>query len=261
YVQNINIESSQLSQNELYMQIYSFGLNTLFASVIPLVSLLYLNIYTVVALRRMGRENGVAVNSRVNNRREKLKDNSPNPTKLVGNKNPRIGLNPISSQKELSSVSGKDVSRSLVKTYQCEPANVSRSKRRFRSIRMRLVNETIELRTSVSETFFNRGRQPNGYRHHHKSTRAHLRLGRRLLGVETSKSFESGNSNLKLENVSSSQNGVGPGATRARSESQGEYSPKRRNDELLLRQTKGTMAKKRSTSRSRHRNNRQHKER
>lgn len=211
-----------------------------------------------IALRRMGRENGVAVNSRVNNRRGKLNASSPNPTKVTGNKKEKIGLNPKSSQKELSSASGKEDSRSVVKTYQCEPTKVSHSKRRFR---MRLVNETIELRTSVSETFFNRGRQPNGYRRHHKSTRAHLRLGRRLLGVETSKSFESGNSNLKLDNVSSSQNGVGPGTTRARSESQGEYSPKRRNDELLLRQAKGSMAKMRSTSRSRHRNNRQHKER
>lgn len=85
-----------------------------------------------IALRRMGRENGVAVNSRVNNRRGKLNASSPNPTKVTGNKKEKIGLNPKSSQKELSSASGKEDSRSVVKTYQCEPTKVSHSKRRFR---------------------------------------------------------------------------------------------------------------------------------
>ncbi|XP_059084165.1 uncharacterized protein LOC131881343 [Tigriopus californicus] len=53
---SLEIKPSELRQNALYHHIYCIGLNTVFASLIPLLSLIYLNICTVIALRKMGRD-------------------------------------------------------------------------------------------------------------------------------------------------------------------------------------------------------------
>eukprot|EP00095_Tigriopus_kingsejongensis_P006191 maker-scaffold252_size238019-snap-gene-0.6 protein:Tk06191 transcript:maker-scaffold252_size238019-snap-gene-0.6-mRNA-1 annotation:"hypothetical protein CAPTEDRAFT_116396" len=205
--------------------------------------------YLEEALRRMGRENNLAINSRVQNRRDKSKSRSRNPKGQLKFQVNGVHLNDESSHQKHPSTIGPCRS--------CSPSRktkVSHSNRRFR---VRLVNETIELKTSISETVFNRGRQPSRYRRHHKSTRTHLRLGCRLLGVETSNSFESGSSGCRPDPGSSNSNN---GSTRARSESQSDYSPKRRNDELL-RQSNGSKTSCSRMARSRYRSNRRSKER
>ena len=82
----MEIKSTELRQNSWYYRIYIIGLHTLFSSAFPLLSLLYLNIYTVLgmyntefplctfysfnyfsALRKIGKENGVAITSRISN--------------------------------------------------------------------------------------------------------------------------------------------------------------------------------------------------
>lgn len=44
---------TSLRRNKLYYQLYCVGLNTLIASIVPLVALIYLNISTVKALKKM----------------------------------------------------------------------------------------------------------------------------------------------------------------------------------------------------------------
>ena len=44
----MEIKSTELRQNMWYYRIYCIGLNTLFSSAFPLLSLLYLNVYTVL---------------------------------------------------------------------------------------------------------------------------------------------------------------------------------------------------------------------
>ena len=47
-VNTTKIEPTLLRNNSLYYKIYGICLNTVFASIFPLLSLLYLNIYTVL---------------------------------------------------------------------------------------------------------------------------------------------------------------------------------------------------------------------
>ena len=51
--QKMEIKPTELRSNPVYYRIYYVHLNTIFASLIPLVSLLYLNIATVKALKKM----------------------------------------------------------------------------------------------------------------------------------------------------------------------------------------------------------------
>ncbi len=46
--QVLEIRPTALRENALYYKVYCIGLNTTFASVIPLLSLIYLNIATVL---------------------------------------------------------------------------------------------------------------------------------------------------------------------------------------------------------------------
>ena len=46
----LEIQPTSIRQNRLYYKIYCIGLNTLFGSVAPLLSLIYLNICTVLGL-------------------------------------------------------------------------------------------------------------------------------------------------------------------------------------------------------------------
>ena len=46
-METTKIETTELKSNVFYDKIYCIGLNTLVASVFPLLSLLYLNIYTI----------------------------------------------------------------------------------------------------------------------------------------------------------------------------------------------------------------------
>merc|ERR1712012_376634 len=52
----MEIKPTELRSNPVYYRIYYVHLNTIFASLIPLVSLLYLNIATVKALKKMVEE-------------------------------------------------------------------------------------------------------------------------------------------------------------------------------------------------------------
>ena len=49
----LKVQPTELRSNPVYYRIYYVHLNTIFASLIPLVSLLYLNIATVKALKKM----------------------------------------------------------------------------------------------------------------------------------------------------------------------------------------------------------------
>ena len=49
-METIEIKSTDLRQNPLYYKIYCIFLNTLVSSAFPLLSLLYLNIYTVLGM-------------------------------------------------------------------------------------------------------------------------------------------------------------------------------------------------------------------
>ena len=51
--QQLTVQPTELRSNPVYYRLYYVHLNTIFASLIPLVSLLYLNIATVKALKRM----------------------------------------------------------------------------------------------------------------------------------------------------------------------------------------------------------------
>ena len=51
--QKMEIKPTELRSNPVYYRIYYVHLNTIFASLVPLVSLLYLNIATVKALKKM----------------------------------------------------------------------------------------------------------------------------------------------------------------------------------------------------------------
>ena len=42
------VEPTDLKRNPFYDKIYNVGLNTMFASIIPFLSLLYFNVYTVI---------------------------------------------------------------------------------------------------------------------------------------------------------------------------------------------------------------------
>ena len=55
YVETVEIESTELRRNPLYYKIYCIGLNTLMSSAFPLISLCYLNIYTI-----LGKQNCVS---------------------------------------------------------------------------------------------------------------------------------------------------------------------------------------------------------
>ena len=44
----MEVTPTELKLNPLYDKIYSKGLNTMFASIIPFLSLLYFNVYTVI---------------------------------------------------------------------------------------------------------------------------------------------------------------------------------------------------------------------
>ena len=44
----VEVKPTELKLNPLYDKIYSKGLNTMFASIIPFLSLLYFNVYTVI---------------------------------------------------------------------------------------------------------------------------------------------------------------------------------------------------------------------
>eukprot|EP00095_Tigriopus_kingsejongensis_P000408 snap_masked-scaffold19_size710362-processed-gene-4.14 protein:Tk00408 transcript:snap_masked-scaffold19_size710362-processed-gene-4.14-mRNA-1 annotation:"hypothetical protein EAG_12595" len=50
------VEKTWLRQNPIYYQVYCIGINTLFATALPFGLLLYLNISTVMALRRLGKQ-------------------------------------------------------------------------------------------------------------------------------------------------------------------------------------------------------------
>ena len=52
-VQQFHIFPTALRRNRLYYKVYCIGLNTLVATVLPLLSLLYLNVRTVVELSKM----------------------------------------------------------------------------------------------------------------------------------------------------------------------------------------------------------------
>lgn len=63
YIRNVTRETkrrrivpTELRKNRLYYQIYCIGLNTFFASIFPVASLLFLNISTVLALRKMAQQ-------------------------------------------------------------------------------------------------------------------------------------------------------------------------------------------------------------
>ena len=45
-----------LRRNPLYYQFYCVGLNTVFASLAPLLALVYLNVATLLALKRIGQQ-------------------------------------------------------------------------------------------------------------------------------------------------------------------------------------------------------------
>ena len=49
----LQVQPTKLRSNPLYYRLYYVHLNTIFASLIPLISLLFLNIATVRALRKM----------------------------------------------------------------------------------------------------------------------------------------------------------------------------------------------------------------
>ena len=51
--QELRVQPTELRSNPVYYRLYYVHLNTIFASLIPLVSLLYLNIATVKALKKM----------------------------------------------------------------------------------------------------------------------------------------------------------------------------------------------------------------
>lgn len=42
------VEPTDLKRNPFYDKIYNVGLNTMFASVIPFLSLFYFNVYTII---------------------------------------------------------------------------------------------------------------------------------------------------------------------------------------------------------------------
>ena len=48
-----SIEGTWLREDPLYYNIYCLGLNTVFATAVPFLLLLYLNVSTVIALKRM----------------------------------------------------------------------------------------------------------------------------------------------------------------------------------------------------------------
>ncbi len=45
---DVRVEGTALSRNALYKTVYSIALNTVFASLIPFLALLYFNVYTVL---------------------------------------------------------------------------------------------------------------------------------------------------------------------------------------------------------------------
>jgi hypothetical protein len=47
-VSNVRVEATALRRDPLYYKIYCIALNTVFASIIPVVSLFYFNVYTVI---------------------------------------------------------------------------------------------------------------------------------------------------------------------------------------------------------------------
>lgn len=55
-VRQLAIVPTKLRSNRLYHKIYFIGLNTFFGSLLPMFSLLFLNVSTVIALRKMSRQ-------------------------------------------------------------------------------------------------------------------------------------------------------------------------------------------------------------
>jgi hypothetical protein len=47
--------------SQVYYKVYCIGLNTFFASLLPMGSLLFLNVSTVITLRQMGRQQEAVV--------------------------------------------------------------------------------------------------------------------------------------------------------------------------------------------------------
>ncbi|CAB4054099.1 unnamed protein product [Lepeophtheirus salmonis] len=62
YSTQLRLEATPMRENVLYYRIYFIGLNTIFASILPLASLLFLNVSTVKALRKMSRQEELLIN-------------------------------------------------------------------------------------------------------------------------------------------------------------------------------------------------------
>ncbi len=95
-IQTLDIIATPLRQSQLYYEVYCIALNTIFACVFPLMSLIYLNICTVVALNNMGAEVGSMTNTAQNTRATTEEADGPFYRRFMSRLGVRRDSNPVS---------------------------------------------------------------------------------------------------------------------------------------------------------------------
>lgn len=252
-METIEIKSTDLRQNPLYYKIYCIFLNTLVSTAFPLLSLLYLNIYTVLALKMIGKENGAAVSSRISNvRRRSLVQGSGSAVRIFGNKKPlksdiRTVEGHLTEPKPTNKIISGDTKKWKKTTNSFEMSVLKKQKQAKKEVRLNFIRETKSIEVVMMNGTAAEGGDTEAKRRYWRKVSTKLQLTYK---------------NKKNKRISTRENSLSDTTTTskgwnhfARSESECEYSPQKRNTSQMLRQ-RGVLTE--ASSKRRYKKDRSH---